>query len=336
MDLHWFDDFLALAEWQNFSRAAEQRKLSQSALSRRIQALERWVGEPLVDRQAQPVLLTDAGERFLPTVVQLTSVLDEMDELRGQGRDGAPPRLTILLPDGASPGLTALLAQRQMMYCPHVCLRVDRGEESAVRLALLRGRARLGVMVRDLRLPMVLDERLFESKLIARDRVMPVVAVQSGRPAHRFPDSLSSALPIIEHESAQSVASCRGLRQPRDDRPVQLQQVHTVKSMDEMLMAVRQGIGVGFVFESMVHEALDRGELQCVRPAWIRPVELLLVRSRCAGAALAAEGDAVDAATLMWEAFGGPADVVELANAPFSIPRGALLLSDVTCCELRS
>lgn len=334
MDLQWCDDFLALAEWQNFSRAAQQRKLSQSALSRRIQALERWFGAPLVDRQAQPVLLTEAGERFLPTAVQLSSVLDEVDELRGQGRDGEPSRLTLLVPDGAGPCVTALLAQHRHAWWPRFSLRLDAAEESAARFALLRRRVRLCVMVRDPRLPLFLDERLFESKLIARDRVMPLVAVQSGRPAHRFPENLRTALPIVEHESAQSVASCRGLRQPRDDRPVQLQQVFAVKSMADMLTAVRQGVGVGFLFESMVRESLDRGELQCVRPAWIRPVELLLVRSRRAGASAA--GDAVDAATVLWDAFDGGADEATPSTAHFSMPRGALLLSDVVCGELRS
>ncbi|MBL9048416.1 MAG: LysR family transcriptional regulator, partial [Tabrizicola sp.] len=44
MDLNWLEDFLALAESRSFSRAAEVRGVTQSAFSRRIRALEDWLG----------------------------------------------------------------------------------------------------------------------------------------------------------------------------------------------------------------------------------------------------------------------------------------------------
>lgn len=64
MDIRWLQDFLALAELRNFTRAAEFRALSQAAFSRRIQSLEQWVGTPLVVKGAQPVRLTEAGIQF--------------------------------------------------------------------------------------------------------------------------------------------------------------------------------------------------------------------------------------------------------------------------------
>ena len=64
MNLSWLDDFLTLAETQNFSRAADERHMTQPAFSRRIRALEQWLGVPLFDRSAQPVRLTPAGEWF--------------------------------------------------------------------------------------------------------------------------------------------------------------------------------------------------------------------------------------------------------------------------------
>ncbi len=64
MDIRWLQDFLALAELRNFTRAAEFRALSQAAFSRRIQSLEHWVGTALVVKGSQPVRLTEAGEQF--------------------------------------------------------------------------------------------------------------------------------------------------------------------------------------------------------------------------------------------------------------------------------
>lgn len=66
LDLEWLEDFLALAETANFSRAAEARSTAQPAFSRHIKALEDWVGVALVDRRAHPAALTEAGKRFLP------------------------------------------------------------------------------------------------------------------------------------------------------------------------------------------------------------------------------------------------------------------------------
>lgn len=64
MNLSWLDDFLALAASGNFSRAAEERHMTQPAFSRRIRALEEWVGTELFDRSSQPAKLTAAGEWF--------------------------------------------------------------------------------------------------------------------------------------------------------------------------------------------------------------------------------------------------------------------------------
>lgn len=64
MELIWLQDFVALAECGNFSRAAEIRHVTQPAFSRRIRSLEEWIGVPLFIRSAQGCSLTDAGERF--------------------------------------------------------------------------------------------------------------------------------------------------------------------------------------------------------------------------------------------------------------------------------
>jgi DNA-binding transcriptional LysR family regulator len=66
LDLDWLEDFLALAETGNFSRAAQARAIAQPAFSRHIRALEEWVGVDLFDRSAHPATLTAAGRRFHP------------------------------------------------------------------------------------------------------------------------------------------------------------------------------------------------------------------------------------------------------------------------------
>jgi DNA-binding transcriptional LysR family regulator len=65
MDLNWLEDFLAIAEEGGFSRAADRRNVTQPALSRRIRALEGWLGTPLFERSTHTLKLTPAGSTFL-------------------------------------------------------------------------------------------------------------------------------------------------------------------------------------------------------------------------------------------------------------------------------
>jgi DNA-binding transcriptional LysR family regulator len=73
MNLIWLDDFLALAATGNFSRAADDRHSSQPAFSRRIRALEEWLGAELFDRSSQPATLTETGEWFVGVAQELNA-----------------------------------------------------------------------------------------------------------------------------------------------------------------------------------------------------------------------------------------------------------------------
>ncbi|MDH5529247.1 MAG: LysR family transcriptional regulator, partial [Paracoccaceae bacterium] len=78
MDLNWLQDFVCLGRTLNFTRAAEERNITQPAFSRRIKSLELWLGVPLIKRSSYPVQLSDAGVQFLPiareTIVNLTDI----------------------------------------------------------------------------------------------------------------------------------------------------------------------------------------------------------------------------------------------------------------------
>ncbi len=80
MQIHWVKSLASLEQTGNFSQAAELNNLSQSAFSRRIQALEDWVGVPLVDRSKHPAKLTTAGEQMLEAGLQALSRVESARE----------------------------------------------------------------------------------------------------------------------------------------------------------------------------------------------------------------------------------------------------------------
>src|SRR3569833_2958444 len=91
MELQWLEDFLALVETSNFSRAAEARNITQPAFSRRIRAFEEWVGEPLFARNSQGVKLTAAGEAMRAGVEESVRRIHQMrsDARQAAGREKA-------------------------------------------------------------------------------------------------------------------------------------------------------------------------------------------------------------------------------------------------------
>lgn len=87
MDLNWLQDFICLARTLNFTRAAEERNVTQPAFSRRIKSLENWVGVPLIKRSSYPVQLSEAGQQFLPIARSAVAELADMRQtLRAQER----------------------------------------------------------------------------------------------------------------------------------------------------------------------------------------------------------------------------------------------------------
>jgi DNA-binding transcriptional LysR family regulator len=75
-DLDDLRAFAAVAELTSFRAAAEAIHLSQPALSRRIEKLERALGARLVDRSTHHVALTPVGRQFETTVRRLLQDLD--------------------------------------------------------------------------------------------------------------------------------------------------------------------------------------------------------------------------------------------------------------------
>jgi len=101
MELRQLRYFEAVARCGGFSRAAEQLRIAQPAVSAQVRRLERELGTVLLERTTRRVALTHAGELFL---IRARAVLAELDGaradlddlaavLRGQLRIGVTPVL---------------------------------------------------------------------------------------------------------------------------------------------------------------------------------------------------------------------------------------------------
>jgi DNA-binding transcriptional LysR family regulator len=79
--------FVAVAEEQSFSRAADRLYVAQSAVSATVQNLESELGVQLMDRSRKPVGLTDAGKALLAEsrgiLAAAENAMEVIDEIRG-------------------------------------------------------------------------------------------------------------------------------------------------------------------------------------------------------------------------------------------------------------
>jgi DNA-binding transcriptional LysR family regulator len=87
MNLKWLEDFLALCETRSFTEAPRRRFLTQSALSKRMQSLEIWLGAgTLLDRSTNPLGITPAGLSFKEAASQIVTLLNSARRAGSRGR----------------------------------------------------------------------------------------------------------------------------------------------------------------------------------------------------------------------------------------------------------
>ncbi len=98
MMLRQIQHFQAIVQQNSFTEAAELCHISQSGISRSIQALEDEIGAKLIVRKNRSFELTEAGEHFYKKSLILTADLEQIcrETLRISRKDAAELRLGIL------------------------------------------------------------------------------------------------------------------------------------------------------------------------------------------------------------------------------------------------
>jgi len=123
-DLNDLQAFRAVVEQGSFRRAADSIRITQSALSRRIEKLESALGVKLLERTTRKVSLTNVGRAFLPQVERL---LDDLDLALLSVGDGTTLRTGTLT--------IACVPSAAYYFMPHV-IRVFHAQYPKVRINL--------------------------------------------------------------------------------------------------------------------------------------------------------------------------------------------------------
>jgi len=284
MNLIWLDDFLTLAASGSFSRAAQERHMTQPAFSRRVRALEDWLGVVLFDRSTQPATLTEAGEWFRAVAQELlTRVAGIPDQARAVA-DASSATLRIASTHALSfsflPGWLRGLESRLAQGPGPVQLISDVMQQCEA--LMQQGRVQFLLCHGHEQVPSRLDPASHHSAVVGHDALLPVSAPDaSGRPRHSLDGAAGRPVPLLEYSAESGIG-----RLVRALRGSALAEAPTQSALTAHLASVLKtmaldGRGVAWLPRSLISDDLAAGRLVAAGGApWAIEVEIRLFRPR--------------------------------------------------------
>ena len=263
MELNWLEDFLALAEHRNFSRAAQARHVTQPAFSRRIRALEDWVGTPLVVRTPQGVVVNAAGEYLRERAAGLASDLRQMRRgaLKAAGREGAS--LSIAATHALSftffPSWIRSFAPLDTLGT----LNLVSDTMAACERILLAGDADFLLCHARADVQTGLTPDAFTSLVVGTDLLVPVSAPDyaSGAARWALPGTPAAPVRLLAYSEASGLARILEATQRSSGEALSLDPVFTSPLAAALQTMARQGQGIAWLPQTMAAEDLAAGRL---------------------------------------------------------------------------
>lgn len=282
MNFIWLEDFVALAATGNFSRAAEDRHSSQPAFSRRIRALEEWVGADLFDRSSQPARLTEVGEWFAGVAHEL---ITRVERVPGDAKRVAEASsLTLRIASTHALSFTFLprwlrgLESQTTLGPVHLMSDVLQRCEAS----MLQGKVQFVLSHAHGNAQGALDAEPYRSTLIGEDVLVAVsVPDARGRPRHQLGGPKGPAVPILKYTEESGLGRIMRTVLDRRLEPFPVQVVLTAHLASVLRTMVLDGRGLAWLPQTLVQEDIDQGRLAAAASSdWDVPLEIRLYRDR--------------------------------------------------------
>lgn len=264
MELKWLEDFVSLANTGSFSKAAEIRHISQSAFSRRIMALEDWLGVEVVDRQTYPVSLTDAGAQLIGIANRVIRTIYQTREDFGY-REGSRSRtLTLGAADYLAVHFVPSWLQAQKALLGERKIQVRTGLKAGLGFVELLKTEELdfllaygGSVNRDDH-----DSGLFESLILDQDLLVPVGKTSLfSKFKGQFPKAHNKPIPYVSYMPGSAMSKKINRVTARHSSLVNLQTIVETGTADAIKALVLSGFGMAWLPRISVREELRTGLL---------------------------------------------------------------------------
>lgn len=279
MELKWLEDFVSVVEKGHFARAATDRNITQSALSRRIRSLETWVGAELLDRSEHPIGLTPAGEDFIQTAREIIA-----ESYKARKHATAYSRI-------AETGVTiACLHTLALFYVPSLItsLRTQVGPFETSVIAdtrtvdeylesLFSGSADLFICYTQPRAPFKINESDFPKLDIGIEKIRPYQL--ESRKAVSLSVDASEPIPYLEYASTSFMS--RVVQDIVDNSHFRsrLKPVYRATLAESLASAALHGLGVGWLPDSLMTNDPRAERLSCISEEWSANLTISVYRS---------------------------------------------------------
>ncbi|MDN3646376.1 LysR family transcriptional regulator [Pontixanthobacter aestiaquae] len=277
MDIKWLKDLLHVVQLGSFSRAAETRHVTQSALSRRIQSLEIWAGSELLDRSHHPITLTPQGEDFIQTAREIVAMSEE-----AQSRIAASARTadyevhlaclhTLAL--AFVPKLVADLTERIGPF--GISITADARTVEEYLLSLTNGSSDMFLCYSHPSVQFDIDQEKFPSLVIGEDAMVPYCGPQDAEsyigPANQ------SEIPYLKYADSTFMAHVVRSIISANDFGYRLVPKYRASLAESLMTAAEKRLGLCWVPHSLIGEGAPGPEM--IPDEWMSPMSIRIFRS---------------------------------------------------------
>ncbi len=283
MNLSWLEDFLALAAVGNFSRAADERHMTQPAFSRRIRALEEWLGAELFDRSSQPARLTEAGQWFRRVAQE---ILAQVAKLPGEARAlaeasaatlrfAATHALSFTFLPGWLRGLEAHASVGPLQLVSDVQPRCE--------ALLLQNQAQFVLSYAHEQVPGPMHAAGCPSLLVGADILLPVAATGAdGQPIHHLPAKGDAAsVPMLGYSAESGLGEIFRAVLGRKRESLRARDILTAHLASVLRTMALDGRGLAWLPALLIQDDLAAGRLAVAASNdWGVKLEIRLYRPR--------------------------------------------------------
>ncbi|MBO0780165.1 MAG: LysR family transcriptional regulator [Ktedonobacteraceae bacterium] len=256
MNLQNLRIFLKVAELEHITRASEELHLSQPAVTKIIQSLERETHLELVERQGRRIVLTHAGRTLQRYARRLFALEHEMDAALDALRDLEGGEVTFAANTTAWIYLLPPIVANFRARYPRVKLRIAILNSQEIIEELLNWNLDFGLIEGDFpELPEHLRLRVF-----AHDELVLVVSS-----SHRL--ATATSLDLAELQNNELLLREKGstlreiVEQQFRQRHLHLHPLLTLADNEAIKQMVTHGVGATFISLLCVQRELERGEL---------------------------------------------------------------------------
>lgn len=262
IETKWLKDFVVLSKTLNFSKAAEQRHVTQPAFSRRIKALESALKCQLFIRNPPNIQITSEGETFLHSA---NNILNELEVGISQIQKEKAVSIKFATTHTLSMGVFPLIAQSLSTLDTSISTElkiadaddcIDMFEKNNCDFLLSFSTVSL-------------NSQLARSVLIGKIRLIPVcIPDENGKPKFELSNK-NKSIPYLAYQPSIHLGRVVNNLISQFKNDFNIKKTYESSMADNLKMMALQGLGVAWIPEfSIQHELATKQLVLCGDEKW--------------------------------------------------------------------